>query len=61
MARMMGCEPADEGQIRAMCATAFHRRGFVAIQLDAVRNEFDRRHLERIAEGQYGKRNRETR
>lgn len=60
LARLVGRTPTDEAHLRAMCAAAFHQRGFVCVRLDDIRNPIDRQVVETLGERLYGKRLKEV-
>lgn len=59
LARFIPKPNADDGEIRQMAAAAWHRKGFICLRPEEIRNEIDRMVVERVAERLYGKRSQE--
>ena len=56
LGRLVGQTPATEEELRAMRAAAWHKQGILVVNLEAVRDDWERQCLANIGERLFGKR-----
>ncbi len=56
LARLIPVSPASEDELRAMRAAAWHKQGVLVVKPEMVADSWDRKFLEGIASGLYGRR-----